>query len=90
MKAPCILELYLIPWLQQIFQCFVSVRVGKHGSLVVSALASGARGSGFDPRGRKEKISVSEHALISLVSFAGMTLNVPTPSARDVNWRPPM
>ena len=47
--------------------------IGKHGSLVVSTLAFSARGHGFDPRGRRGTISVSEH--VSLMSFAGMTLN---------------
>ena len=36
------------------------------GSLVVSALAFSARGHGFDPRRRRGKISVSEHAFLSV------------------------
>ena len=39
----------------------------KRGSLVVSALAISARGHGFDPRGRRGKISVSEHAFLSVI-----------------------
>ena len=43
-------------------------RLGKRGSLVVSALAFSARGGhGFDPRGRRERISVSEHAFLSVI-----------------------
>ena len=38
-----------------------------HGSLVVSALAFSARCHGFDPRGRRGKISVSEHAFLSVI-----------------------
>ena len=36
----------------------------KRGSLVVSALAFSARGRGFDPRSRREKMSVSEHVFL--------------------------
>ena len=42
-------------------------RAGKRGSLVVSALAFSARGHGFDPRGRRGKISESEHAFLSVI-----------------------
>ena len=38
----------------------------KRGSLVVSALAFNARGHGFDPCNRQGKISVSEHAFLSV------------------------
>ena len=39
----------------------------KRGSLVVSAVAFSARGQGFDPRGRRGKILVSEHAFLSVI-----------------------
>ena len=45
----------------------------KRSSPVVSELAFSARGHGFDPRGRRGKISVSEHAFVSV--FAEMALN---------------
>ena len=41
--------------------------LGKRGSLVVSALASEASGPRFNPRGRRGKISVSEHAFLSVI-----------------------
>ena len=41
----------------------------KRGSLAVSALIFSARGHGFDARGRRGP------NMLSLVSFAGMTLN---------------
>ena len=37
------------------------------GSLLVSALAFSARGHEFNPRSRRGKISVSEHALLGVV-----------------------
>ena len=40
---------------------------GKRGSLVVSALTFSARGHGFDPRSRRGKFSVSEHAFLSVI-----------------------
>ena len=45
---------------------FVMCRVDPT-PLVVSALAFSARGHGFDPRGRRRKISVSEHAFLSVI-----------------------
>ena len=45
--------------------------IGKRGSRVVSALASCARGPGFDPRQRREKF-IGPNTL-PFVSFAGMT-----------------
>ena len=45
----------------------------KRGSSVVSALASGARGPRFDPRSRRGKFRCPN--TLSLVSFAGMTLD---------------
>ena len=45
----------------------------KRGISVVSALASGARGPRFDPRSRRGKFRCLN--TLSLVSFAGMTLN---------------
>ena len=47
--------------------------VRKHGSSVISALASDARGPWFDPRSRRGKFRSSN--TLSLVSFAGMTLD---------------
>ena len=57
---------------------------------MVSALASCARGPGFDPRRRRGKF-VGPNTL-PFVSFTGMTLHdtVRRPSDRDVNWRPPV
>ena len=37
----------------------------KHGSSVVSTLACGARGPGFNPLSRQGKISMNEHAFLS-------------------------
>ena len=45
----------------------------KHGSSVVSPLASGARGPRFDPPSRRGKFRSLN--TLSLVSFAGMTLD---------------
>ena len=45
--------------------------IGKRGSKVVSALASCARGPGFDPRRRRGKFVGPN--LLPFVSFAGMT-----------------
>ena len=47
--------------------------VAQHGSSVISALASGARGTRFDPRSLRGKFQ-SQNTL-SPVSFAGMTLD---------------
>ena len=41
--------------------------VYERGSSVVSALASGARGPGFDPRDRRGKISVPEHVVLVVI-----------------------
>ena len=41
--------------------------IRKRGSLLVSALISGARRPGFDTRGRPGKLSVSEHAFLSII-----------------------
>ena len=54
-----------------------------------SALASGARGPGFNPRDRWGKISVSEHTFLSVI-FRDNTKQVHRPSDRDINWRPPV
>ena len=40
---------------------------------IVYGLQSGSRGPGFNPCGRREKISVSGHAFLNV--FAGMTVN---------------
>ena len=48
-------------------------KVGKGGSLVVSALAFSAIGHGFDPCGSEEKFRCPN--MLSLVSLAGVTLN---------------
>ena len=45
----------------------------KHGSSVVSALASGARGPSFDPRLKRGEFRSLN--TLSLVSLAGMTLD---------------
>ena len=63
------------------------MHVGKCGNLVVRALAFGARGHGFDPRGRRGNISVSEHAFLSVICRDD-TKYVRHPSDLDVNWRP--
>ena len=39
----------------------------KRGSLLVSALAISARGHGFDPRNRREQISATENAFLSVI-----------------------
>ena len=39
----------------------------KCGSLAISALAFSARGHGFDPRGRRKNILVSEYAFLSVI-----------------------
>ena len=49
----------------------VVLYVGKRDSRVVSALASCARGPGFDPRRRRGKFVGP--SLLPFVSFAGMT-----------------
>ena len=59
---------------------------GKRGSRGVSALASCARGPGFDPRRLRGKF-VGPNTL-PFMSFAGMTVR--RPSDRDINWRPPV
>ena len=41
------------------------ISLRKCGSLVASALAF--RSHGFDPRGRRGKISVSEHAFLNVI-----------------------
>ena len=48
-------------------------KVGKGGSLVVSALAFSAIGHGFDPCGSEEKFRCPN--MLSLVSLAGITNN---------------
>ena len=53
--------------------CFQSSTFRKRGSSVVSALASGARGPRFDPRLQRGKFCSTN--TLSLVSFAGMTLD---------------
>ena len=59
------------------------------GSLVVSTLASGARGPRFDPRGRRGKISESEHVFRNVISRDD-TKSARRPFDRDVYWRPPV
>ena len=60
-------------WYYKLSQQYVHVHAKhrKRGSRVVSALASCARGPGFDPRQRRGKF-VGPNTL-PLVSFAGMT-----------------
>ena len=41
--------------------------VYERGSSVVSAMASGARGPGFDPRNRRGKMSMPEHAFLIVI-----------------------
>ena len=68
-------------------------RIRKRGSSVVSALASGARGPTFDPRSRRGKFR--SPTTLSLVSFAGMTLdrvrgNTPNhPKTPQTTTKPP-
>ena len=50
---------------------FMSQYMWKQGSRVVSALASCARGPGFDPCRRRGKFAGPN--MLSFVSFAGMT-----------------
>ena len=57
-----------------VFLLEVSIRIKvKRGISVVSPLASGARGPRFDPRSRRGKCRCPN--TLSLVSFAGMTLD---------------
>ena len=60
----------------------------KHVSSVVVALASGARGPGFDPRPGEENL-VSEHASLHVICRNDMN-TVRRPTDQDVNWRPPV
>ena len=56
---------------------------------VVRRLASGARGPRFVPRSRRGKFWCPN--MLSLVSFAGMTLDKACcPSDQDVNWMSPV
>ena len=57
-------------------------------SSVVSTLASGARGSRFNPRSQRGKFRCSN--TLSLVPFAGMTLDVHLLSKLDDNWMSPV
>ena len=59
------------------------------GNLVVNALASVARGPRFAPRGRRGKISESEHVFRSAISRDD-TKSARRPLDRDVYWRPPV
>ena len=54
-------------------------------NLLVSALAFSARGHGFDPRSRREKISVADNAFLSVICRDD-TRSGRRPSDRDVNW----
>ena len=56
------------------------------GISVVSAVASNARGPGFDPSSRRGKVSVSDHAFLSVIC-RGDIEQVRFPSGRDVKWR---
>ena len=56
-------------------------------NLVVSALAFSARGHGFDPRSRREKLSVTDNAFLRVICRDD-TRSVRRPSDRDVNWSP--
>ena len=60
----------------------------KRSSVVVSSLDFSARGHGFDPHSRREKISVTEHAFLSFICRNDTRLV--RRSGRDVNWRSPM
>ena len=60
----------------------------KRGSSVVSALAFGARGAGFDPRPGKKNL-VSEYASLRVICRDDMN-TVRRPSDQDVNLRPPV
>ena len=62
-----------------------SCKCGQTSS-VVSTLASGARGSGFDPCSQRGKFRCSN--TISLVPFAGMTLHLTLDL--DDNWMSPV
>ena len=53
------------------------------GSPVDSALASGARGPGFNPRDRRGKLSVPEPAFLIVICSDAIKN-----SDRDINWRP--
>ena len=44
---------------------------------MISTLASGARGPGFDPCSRRGKISVSEHAFLSVIGRDETKMCVP-------------
>ena len=46
---------------------FHLIVVRKRSSLVVSVLAFSSRGHGLDPRGRREKFSLTEHAFLSII-----------------------
>ena len=50
-------------------------------------MAFSARGHGFVPRARRGKITVSEHAFLSVICRDD-TKSVCRPLDRDVNWRP--
>ena len=57
--------IYFILFIYLLLFLFFFIR--KRGSLLVSALTSGARRHGFDTRGRRGKLSVSEHAFLSII-----------------------
>ena len=56
---------------------------------MVSALASGARDTGFDPRGMRGKGLVSEHASRCVICRYDMS-TVCRSSDQDINWRSQM
>ena len=58
------------------------------GSSVVSTLASGDRGPGFNPRGERGKFG-SEHASLCVICRDNMN-TVSRPSDRDVTLSPPV
>ena len=58
-------------FLSKILHVFLKINKEKRDSRVVSALASCARGPGFDPRRRRGKFVGPN--LLPFVSFAGMT-----------------
>ena len=69
---------------------FRSVLVNRDTAIssVVSALASGARGPGFDPRPGEENL-VSEHASLRVICRDDMN-TVRRPSDRDAYWMHPV
>ena len=60
-----------------LYECKLLRMIYEGGSSVDCALASGARGPGFDPRDRQGKISVPEQAFLIVICSDDIKNSVP-------------